>query len=88
MASEVISQGACGASYIIAPLESIAITMKMYNKTAIFLSIQEVLSCGDGQNGCTSGYFLGTYDYVQKFGVGQSSFYFYDDKAKYNSEVS
>lgn len=60
----------------------------MYNQTAIFLSIQEVLSCGlnpntSNETACESSYFTGTYDYVQKFGVGQSSIYFYDDKAKF-----
>ena len=87
----MISQGACGASYAIASLEAASITLRMYNQSAFYLSIQEVLSCGSNGkdlNGCLGGYFSGAYNYVQKFGVGQSVFYFYDEKAKFEAVIS
>lgn len=40
LASPVISQGVCGASYAIAPLESIEITSRANGISASYLSIQ------------------------------------------------
>lgn len=39
-ASPVMNQGLCGSCYIIAPLESIYMTMRIYNQTILPLSIQ------------------------------------------------
>lgn len=44
--SPVPSQGLCGSCFIIAPLESILITYRMYGQKISPLSVQEVLSCG------------------------------------------
>ncbi len=60
--------------------------MRMYNRTADSLSVQEVISCGGNNfdnNGCNGGYFSAVFSYAEKLGVGQSPIYFYDDKAKY-----
>lgn len=58
----------------------------MYNQSVAFLSIQEIISCGNNGgtlNGCIGGYFTGPYNYVKNIGVGQNPVYYYDDKAKF-----
>lgn len=90
-ASPPISQGVCGACYAIAALESISMTKRIRGLSVNFLSIQEVISCGSNNfdlNGCLGGYFSGAYNYAQNFGIGQSSLYYYDDKAKYEGVLS
>ena len=63
--------------------------MKMQNRTAVYLSIQEIISCSTpNKNGCSFGYFDTVFAYVQKYGVGQSISYYYDDKAKKQGIVS
>lgn len=65
--------------------------MRMYNRTADSLSVQEVISCGGNNidnNGCNGGYFTAVFFYAKNQGVGQSPNYFYDDKAKYEGILS
>lgn len=66
-------------------------TKRMRGLSVNFLSIQEVISCGSNSrdlDGCVGGYFTGAYNYAKNTGVGQSSLYYYDDKAKFEGVLS
>lgn len=62
----------------------------MYGQSAVPLSFQEVISCGQAINGiygCSGGYFISAYEYVRVNGSGSSIMYPYSSQAM-NSGVN
>ena len=90
-ASPVVNQGVCGSCFVIAPLESIYITAKIYAQNLLPLSFQEVLSCSLGNSasfGCNGGYFTSVYDYTQINGTGRAMMYPYNTQASSQGTVT
>lgn len=59
-------------------------TLRIYNRTILPLSVQEILSCTDSSNGafgCGGGYFLSAFEYVRVNGTGRALLYPYNTRA-------